>query len=674
MLLEKNHFYRFGSFRLDPAKRLLLRGQKSVPLMPKAFDTLLVLVENRDRMVGKEELMKSLWPDSFVEEANLAQNVAVLRKALGDSPEEHRYIVTIPGRGYRFAAKVNEGMEEDETDLVVERHSRSRVLLEESALPKPGSTILVTLSTLLKRIRNRTRGIVAMAAVALIGGAFALNVAKTRERLFGMLGLARVPARTTVLTTQPHHSIAILPLENLSGDRDQDYFAEGMTDELTSDLAQFKELRVISRTSAMHYKGTNKTSLQVGKELGVDTLIEGTVERVGEHVRIRAQLIDCTSDRHLWAKIYDREFKDVLALQSELARDIVEQTQGHVLSIQLPTRSADSRPVNPNAYEAYLRGRYFWNKRTHEGFMRAVQYFQAAIDKDPTYAQAFAGLADSYLLLGGYGFEEQRDAMSKARATALKALAIDDHLAEAYTSLALIVEQYDWNWAEAEKDYKRAIELNPNYSVAHHWYGDGYLAAVGKSDEAIAELRRAHELDPLSLVIATDLAKRLCYAGNYTEGIEQFRKVLEADPDFVVAHYYLSQAYEMKGLFPEAIAEAKKIKPPNDVPYSVAQLGHIYALQGRRREALGIAEQLQRISKRTHINPYYISNIYLALGNRDLVFVWLERAYQEHSSTMTGLKTDPVYSDAIRSDQRFQDLMRRVGLVSGNARGDSSKP
>lgn len=411
----------------------------------------------------------------------------------------------------------------------------------------------------------------------------------------------------------------------------------------------------------MHYKGTNKTSLQIGKELGVDTLIEGTVERVGEDVRIRAQLIDCISDRYLWAKSYDREFKDVLALESELARDIVEQTEGNVLSTQPLTRSADPRPVNPNAYEAYLKGRYFWNKRMHEGFMRAVEYFQTAIDKDPTYAQAFAGLADSYVLLGGYGFEEQKDAMSRAKSAALKALAIDDRLAEPYTSLGLI-EQFDWNWADAEKDFKRAIELNPNYSIAHHWYGDGYLAAVGKSDEAIAELRKAHELDPLSLVIATDLAKRLCYAGNYEEGMEQFRKVLEVDPDFVQAHHYLSQAYEMKGLFPEAIAEARKIKPPDTVPYAIGRLGHIYALQGRRREALGIVDRLQQVSSQTHNNDYYIIPIYIALGERDLAFVWLERAYQLHSYWMGGLKTDPVYSDAIRSDPRFQDLMRRVGF------------
>ena len=646
---------RFGEFVIDVRGRMLCRRGIRLKLHGQPFEILLLLLEHPGDVVTREELQKRLWAENtFVDfEDGLNTAIKKLRQTLGDAVESPRYIETVPRVGYRFVAPVDLTQEQlPRQPTAVPQDVRSP--MPDSSRPRNQS---VTPRPLLDRILAP-----ALVAATLAGGTVALNVAGARDRLWSLVGR---PKATRVVTsaTIPTRSIAVLPLDNLSGDTGQDYFVDGMTDELTTDLAQFEGLRVISRTSAMHYKGTNKTAPQIGKELRVDVLIEGTVERVGEHVRIRAQLIDCISDRHLWAKSYDREFKDVLALQSELARDIVEQTRGNVLSTQLLTRSADSRPVNPNAYEAYLKGRYFWNKRTHEGFMRAVEYFQAAIDKDPTYAQAFAGLADSYLLLGGYGFEEQKDTMSKARAAALKALAIDDRLAEAYTSLGLIVEQYDWNWAEAEQDYKRAIELNPNYSVAHHWYGDGYLAAVGKTDEAIAELRKAHELDPLSLVITTDLAKRLCFAGNYDEGMEQFRKVLEVDPDFFLAHYYLSQAYEMKGLFPEAIAEAKKIKPPDAVPYAIGQLGHIYALQGRRHEALGIADQLQRLSKRTYIDPRYVANIYIALGDKDSAFVWLEKAYQQHSPAMCGLKWDPVYySDAIRSDPRFLDLVRRVGL------------
>jgi TolB-like protein/DNA-binding winged helix-turn-helix (wHTH) protein/Tfp pilus assembly protein PilF len=660
MPLEKNHFYRFGSFRLDPAKRLLLRGQKSVPLMPKAFDTLLVLVENRDRMVAKEELMKCLWPDSFVEEANIAQNVAVLRKALGDSPEEHRYIVTIPGRGYRFAAKVNEEMEEDETDLVVERHSRSRVVLEESALPKPGSTILVTPSTLLKHPRNRILGVVAMAAVALIGATFLLNVAKTRDRLLGLLRHARVPARTTVLTTQPFRSIAILPLENLSGDREQDYFAEGMTDELTTDLAQFKDLRVISRTSAMHYKGTNKTSLQIGKELGVDTLIEGTVERVGDRVRIRAQLIDCLTDGHLWAKSYDREFKDVLALQSDIARDIVEQTQGNV-SPQSIRPYVDLRPVNASAYEAYLKGRYFWNKRTPEGFQQAVESFQQAIAKDPNYARAYSGLADTHALISSYSLAPPDQIIPKARAAALRALQIDERLAEAHASLALVTENYDWDWQTAEKEYQRAIELDPNYATAYHWYAE-FLAFQGRFDRALTEMQHARLLDPLSLIMAIDNAAILYYARQYDRAIEQYRAVLAMEPGFGHAHIAIA-AYVQKGQFADALAEIEGWRRSTGGPWSWGYEAYVRGRAGQMARARYALEKFRETNRRSKSDPVGMFALaYTGMGNKDEAFAWLQKAFAEHSIVLLALKVDPAY-DPLRSDPRFHDLLRRLGFT-----------
>lgn len=655
---------RFGVFEVNLQARELRKHGTHIKLSGHSFEILAMLLERPGEIVTRDRLRARLWPaDTFVDfEHGLNTAVKKLRATLGDSPTNSRYVETIPRVGYRLVAPV-------ETASPTVRKAEGDAEATRPPMPDfpPDLGKTPRSSGLLSLIGKFT-----LVAFLVIAAALVLNVAKTRDKLLGLFRSANLPAGTTISIAKAPRSIAVLPLENLSGDREQDYFVEGMTDELITDLAEFKDLRVISRTSAMHYKSTNKTSLQIGKELGVETLIEGSVERVGEHVRIRAQLIDCISDRHLWAKSYDRELKDVLALQREVAHEIVAQIQGDLASTQADPGPADLRAVKPNAYEAYLKGRYFWNKRTHEGFMRAVEYFQAAIDTDPTYAPAHAGLADSYLLLSGYGFEEQKDAISKAGAEALKALAIDNRLADAYTSLGLI-EEHNWNWADAEKDFKRAIELNPNYSVAHHWYGDGYLAAVGKSDEAIAELRKAHELDPLSLVIATDLAKRLCYAGNYDEGMEQFREVLEVDPDFVLAHYYWSQAYEMKELFPEAITEAKKIKPPDAIPYAIGQLGRIYALQGRRREALAIVDQLQRPSSRVHNNHHFVIPIYIALGERDLAFVWLERAYQQHSYTLDGLKTDPFYSE-VRSDPRFQDLMRRVGLVSGNARGDSSKP
>jgi tetratricopeptide (TPR) repeat protein len=410
----------------------------------------------------------------------------------------------------------------------------------------------------------------------------------------------------------------------------------------------------------MGYKHSDKRLDQIGRELGVQYVLEGSVRRSGDRVRITAQLISVADQSHLWADDYDRKLQDVLSVQDDVAIAVADQTQ---LKLD-PTQQNDltrNRTVIPEAYEAYLRGRFFWNKRTEDGFRKSIQYYDTAIAKDPTFAQAYAGLADAYVLLGGYGFGPQSISMPKAKAAALKGLTIDARLADAYTSLGMIAMQYEWNWKEAEKNYKRAIELNPNYSVAHHWYGDGYLAAVGRLDEAIAQLRQAQELDPISLVIATDLAKRLCDVGKYDEGLRRFHRILEIDPDFAVAHYFLAQAYERQGLYPEAIAELEKIRTP-DPSHSVAsELGHIYALQGRRREALHVVDELQQTSRQTYVDPWYVANVYVALGDKNAALTWLERAYEQHSPAMDGLKIDADYA-AIRNDPRFTDLVRRVGL------------
>ena len=631
------HFYEFGPFRIDPEERQLLRGQDPVPLTPKAFETLLILIRSSEHVVLKDELMKALWPDSFVEDANLSQNIFILRKALGDSAQDARYIATVPGRGYRFAQKVKQvGAEEDA--LVIETHSQSQVVFKETS---PGMISSLTWGD--RRIR--ALGLVLGMAVVLVAGYLAWRA-----------------SRPAAGSANPRMMLAVLPFQNLTGDPEQEYFADGLTEELITKLGRLHpaQLGVIARTSVMGYKHSDKRLDQIGRELGVQYVLEGSVRRSGDRVRITAQLISVADQSHLWADDYDRKLQDVLTVQDDVAIAVADETQ---LKLD-PTQRTDlarGRTVNPEAYEAYLRGRFFWNKRTEAGFRRSVEYFETAIAKDPAFAQAYAGLADSYLLLGGYGFEPQKVAMPKAKAAALRALAIDDRLADAYTSLALIAEQYEWNWKEAERDYKRAIELNPNYSVAHHWYGDGYLVAVGRMEEAIAELRQAQELDPLSLGIGTDLAKRLCSVGKYDEGMDRFRKILEVDPDFVQAHYSLSEVYEQRGEYPEAIAEVEKIGSPDAVRFVTGQLGRIYAHQGRKREALQIVSELQQSSKQMYIDPRYVAEIYVAMGEKDLALVWLEKAYQQHSSAMCGLKTAPAYAP-IRSDPRFIDLMRRVGL------------
>ena len=410
----------------------------------------------------------------------------------------------------------------------------------------------------------------------------------------------------------------------------------------------------------MHYKGTNKTAQQIGKELGVDTLIEGTVERVGERIRIRAQLIDSLTDRHLWAKIYDREFKDVLALQSEIARDIVEQTQGNV-SPQSIRPSVDLRPVNASAYEEYLKGRYFWNKRTPEGFQQAVDSFQQAIARDPNYARAYSGLADTYALISSYSLAPPDQIIPKAHAAALRALQIDERVAEAHASLAFVTENYDWDWKTAEKEYQRAIELDPNYATAHHWYAE-YLAFQGRFDQALTEMQHARLLDPLSLIMAVDNAAILYYARQYDRAIEQYRAVLAMEPDFGHAHIAIA-SYVQERQFANALAEIDRWRRGTGGPWSWGYEAYVRGRAGQMARARYALRKFRETSRRSNSDPAGMFALaYTGMGNKDEAFAWLQKAFAEHSIALLGLKVDPAY-DPLRSDPRFQDLLRRLGFA-----------
>ena len=663
-LLQVASSRRFGVFEVNLQARELRKHGTRVKLSGHSFEILALLLERPGEIVTRDQLRARLWPaDTFVDfEHGLNTAVKKLRATLGDSSTNSRYVETIPRVGYRLVAPIETAspkVKEADRDAEATRPPMPDFPPDSGkATPSRGPLSLIGKFTL--------------AAFLVITAALVLDVAKTRDRLSGLLRPASIPASAKASIAKSPRSIAVLPLENLSGDREQDYFAEGMTDELTTDLAQFKDLRVISRTSAMHYEGTNKTSLQIGKELGVDTLIEGTVERVGEHVRIRAQLIDCISDRHLWAKSYDREFKDVLALQSELARDIVEQTQGNVLSTQPLTPSADSRPINPNAYEAYLKGRYFWNKRTPEDLKKSIEYFEQAIAQDPTFAIAYAGLADSYSILGSDVLPADV-ARSRARAAASKALELDSTIAEGHAALALVEFYYDWNWKQSGEEFQRAIKLNPNYATAHQWYSY-HLTAMGRFDEAIQEAKRAQQIDPLSLSINTTLASRYYYARRYDEAIELNRRTLELDPNFVPAHDAVGSAYAEKGMWRETIDECQKeLELSKDNPSALASVAFLYARTGRKAQARKIVAHLQDLSQGQYVSAFEIATALAALGDRDHAFVWFEKAYRARESQLPFLNVVPRL-DALRSDPRFQDLLRRVGLVGDNTRGDSSKP
>jgi TolB-like protein/Flp pilus assembly protein TadD len=452
----------------------------------------------------------------------------------------------------------------------------------------------------------------------------------------------------------------VLPLDNLSGDASQNYFADGMTDELITDLAQISALRVISRTSVMIYKGAHKPLPQIARELNVDAVVEGTVLRSGDQVRITAQLIDALTDKHLWSQSYDGELRDTLALQSKVASAIADQ-----IRINLTPREQAAlknvKLVNPEAYESYLKGRYFWNKRTADGLKAALAYFKQATEEDQKYAKAYSGLADTYALLGDWQYAAMtpKEAFPQAKAAAIKALELDSTLGEAHNSLAFVLDGFDWDFDAAGKEFRRAIELSPGYATAHHWYA-WHLSLLGRLDEAIAEMKRAQNLDPLSLIINADLAELLVLAHHYDESIAQSRKTIEMDPNFALAHNQLAQAYFQKQMYDEAVAELKTaVQLSGSSPAFIANLARAYVASGKRNEGVKLLGDLKKSSNPGYSNASEIAMIYASLGDTDQAMTWLEKGYEERFNP--GVLLRPGF-DPLRSDLRFQNLLSRIGL------------
>jgi len=489
-----------------------------------------------------------------------------------------------------------------------------------------------------------------LALVLVLGILVGLNVGSMRDRLLGRAAQPRI------------ESLAVLPLQNLSGNPDQEYFADGITDGLITDLAKLGTLRVISRTSSMQYRGAKKPLPEIARELNVDAVVEGSVLRSGNRVRVNVQLLHGPSDRHLWAETYERDLQDIMTLQSEVTRAIAHEIRIQ-LTPQAQARLAERRPVHPEAHEAYLLGRYFWNKRTVEGFHEAVEHFEQAVQKDPNNALAYSGLADAYVLYGQFPELPIQETRARAVAAATRALKLDDTLGEAHTSLAFIHAHYDWDWRPAEKEFKRAIELNPSYATAHHWYAY-YWVSQGRMKEALAEIHRARELDPLSLIINTDMAEMFYYAGQHDQAIQQARKVLEMDPNFALGRQILAWAYLEKHLEAEAILELQTAISASGrgsqlLPSVVGSLGVAYARAGRRAEAERVLRELKAGS---HEEPHFqVAWIHTALGEKDKAFASLEKTYQQRAGALILLKA-LWFLEPLHSDSRFQDLVRRVGL------------
>ena len=605
--------YEFGPYRIDTGERLLHRGGELIPLPPKVASTLLVLVGNAGRMVDKGDLMKAVWPDTFVEEGALTRNISLLRKTLGDTGEEAVYIETIPRRGYRFIAAVH-------TPGAVETGSENHAGTVE---PPPSSP----------RFRARFWAMwIIPASILLLAG---LGVIAKFVVLDGGTRAAR-PAIESLNT------LAVLPFRSVEKDASQDYFAEGMTDALITRLTNLHNLRVVSLSTEGGERRDAAAWTAILRNQSVNRVLTGTIFRSGGRVRINAQLKDPGTRIVHWANSYERDFQDVLALESDVAEAIASEIQVSITAKDRE-RLRQRRPAEPEALDAYLRGRYFWNRRTEDGLRRAVQYFQQAVAADPTYASAYTGLADSYSLLGSIGTDGMlpTKAMPLAKSAALKALELDPDLAEGHISLAYVKLSYDWDLPGAEREFSRALELNPNSATARHWFSH-YFMAAGNMGKASELMREAQQLEPLSPSINIGIGWCLYYSRQYDQAIEQFSSVTESDPSLPLAHQTLGMAYQQKGMFDQAIEEYKRAAAfSNNSPASVASLASIYAAVGKAAESRRELALLDEMSGTRYVPAFYFATVHYAMGDLAKTFEYGWKAIGERCDYLLYLRVEP---------------------------------
>jgi TolB-like protein/DNA-binding winged helix-turn-helix (wHTH) protein/Tfp pilus assembly protein PilF len=626
MEARKQQRYSFGPFILDPQEKVLWRDGLPISLPAKALETLLALVEGHGHVLEKAELLGLIWPNTFVEEATLAQNIFTLRKIFSDSPEDHHYIETVPRRGYRFVATV-------------------QVLDGEAKPANEEGRAVASAGT--RSARGRTLAIASglVGMVLLAGWYVAPN----------MLWRAAAPPPGKI-------TLAVLPFDNLTGNPQQDFLSDGFTEEMITQLGRMhpERLGVIARTSAMRYKGTGESAGQIARELHADYILEGSLRRDGDRIRISAQLIQAKDQTHLWAANYDRDVRDVLNLESEVAQAIARE-----IEIKLPPGSLErisrSQAIDPEAYQLYLQGRYFLNQRTADGFLRSSDLFQKAIAANPNYAKAYAGLADAYILLASFGVQAPTDTIPQGRAAALRAIEIDEESAEAHASMGFILSRFDWNWKDAEREFKRAIELDPAYTTAHQWYAL-HLIGLGRRAEAIAEIQRAQQLDPVSPLLATDAGLVFYSARQYANAAKECEKALTIEPNFGLAHRTLGLIDEEMGMHGEALAQFQRARGAlGEDPWMMAEVGRSYLRSGNRKQALQSMRELRALSKRRYVSPLALALLEASLDPKSAeAFAWLEQAYASRIN-LSALVVDPAF-DGVRQDARFHDLLRRAGL------------
>ena len=606
--------YAFGPFVLDTRERRLLRDGEVVPLTLKAFDLLQLLVENQGHLLQKDELLRRVWADAIVEENNLTVTISALRKALGEGPTDREYIETVPRRGYRFVAEFRASAESTE------------------AAPSPRE----------RRARALTLRAMVLAAVA---SAAALAWVWKRS----------TPAATAV----PVRSMAELPFRSLTNDGE--YLGLGMADALITRLGSTKLLLVRSTGAVQKYTAPGLDPVAAGRDLQVDSVLEGSIQTAGGRLRTTVRLLRVSDGSTLWAGTFDERLTGVFSVQ-----DAISQRVAAALALEL----TDAQRIlltrrdtgDSEAYQLYLRGRFFWNKRSRDSFERGAAYFRQAVEKDPAYALAYSGLADSYIGMTYYQYAAPQAAMPLARAAALKALEIDDSLAEAYVSLAHVKTNYEWDWAEAGRLFQKAIALEPDYATAHQWYGNHYLTPMGQLDEAIAETRRAQQLEPLSAVYNAFVGATLYFARRHDEAIEECRKTVDLHPDFGVAHWYLGRAYLQKGRNQEALAELEKaVALSGGSPLMKGALGVGYAMASDRAAAERTLAELERLRGESYASALDFATIHVALGDRERAFRWLDQAAAERAFHLIYLEVWPEL-DPLRPDPRFKALILRLGL------------
>lgn len=633
---NKGFVYEFGKFVLDPGEKTLYSDGVPLRLPAKEFETLLLLVENSGRALSKEEMLHRVWRDAFVEEGNLAKQISQLRKLL--NTKDQKYIETLPKHGYRFTSDVNQ-ITRSVGDTILEKRTVKRLTV--TVDNELGRTQPPALPAPKRRISRLTPYLIfGLVMAAAFSGAWYWNERNDSVKI---------------------DSIAVLPMRPLTEDENSRVLGLGLADALITKLGSLRTIKVRPTSAVMKFSETNVDALEFGRHLKVDAVLEGTIQQMDGRLRINARLLRTINGEQLWAETFDAKVTNIFELEDRIS----EQT-ARALMFKLTTdndqRLTKHYTKNAEAYDAYLKGRYFWNKRTEEGFKQAIEYFDLAVAKDPKYALAYSGLADCYILLGIWGALPPNEAMPKAKEAAMKSLQIDDDLAQGHVSMAFVKWVYDWDWAKADREFQRAIELQPNYATAHHWYSY-YLAGMGRFEEAVAQIKKAQELEgELSFSIMTDIGEIYCWAKQYDKAAAQLQEVIQIDPGFAMARNTLGIVYLKKGQLNEAIAELEAARNLDNSPRMMSSLGYAYGVAGRREKARKMIDELREMSKHRYVSAFAIALVYEGLGEDEEAFEWLEKAYHERSDTMAVLNVYPLLEN-LRKKQRYLRIQQLVGFV-----------